>query len=149
MAGEDPLDPSTLVGAKAQRGPYTQYLRTDSLKGKRFGVPVCVLQGLGIPFQGIPASATPAEVRKQTKTSEKEVESWKAESLLASCSQQVARTRRWMRKDAPVKNRSKTGGRACCLLPRRRDVFYMGHQDRKGAVLTVSPIHAFAKSDDR
>jgi len=68
MAGEDPLDPPTLgSGAKAQRGPYTQYLRTDSLKGKRFGVPACVLQGLGIPFQGIPASATPAEVREQTK----------------------------------------------------------------------------------
>jgi Asp-tRNA(Asn)/Glu-tRNA(Gln) amidotransferase A subunit family amidase len=68
MAGEDPLDPPTLgSGAKAQRGPYTQYLRTDSLKGKRFGVPVCVLQGLGIPFQGIPASATPDEVSKRTK----------------------------------------------------------------------------------
>jgi Asp-tRNA(Asn)/Glu-tRNA(Gln) amidotransferase A subunit family amidase len=68
MAGEDPLDPPTLgSGEKAQRGPYTQYLRTDSLKGTRFGVPVCVLQGLGIPFQGIPASATPAEVREQTK----------------------------------------------------------------------------------
>src|SRR5215813_10409856 len=62
MAGEDPLDPPTLgSAAKAQRGPYTQYLRTDSLKGKRFGVPICVLEGLGIPFQGIPASATPAE----------------------------------------------------------------------------------------
>jgi Asp-tRNA(Asn)/Glu-tRNA(Gln) amidotransferase A subunit family amidase len=68
MAGDDPLDPPTVGSdAKAQRGPYTQYLRTDSLKGKRFGVPVCVLQGLGIPFQGIPASATPAEVREQTK----------------------------------------------------------------------------------
>ena len=39
----------------------------DSLKGKRFGVPVCVLQGLGIPFQGIPASETPAEVKEDTK----------------------------------------------------------------------------------
>src|SRR5215469_6918812 len=68
MAGENPLDPPTLgSGSKAQRGPYTQYLRTDSLKGKRFGVPVCVLQGLGIPFQGIPASATPGEVRERTK----------------------------------------------------------------------------------
>jgi amidase len=68
MAGENPLDPPTLgSGAKAQRGPYMQYLRTDSLKGRRFGVPVCVLQGLGIPFQGIPASATPGEVREQTK----------------------------------------------------------------------------------
>ena len=68
MAGEDPLDPRTIgSGANAQPGPYTQYLKADSLKGKRFGVPVCVLQGLGIPFQGIPASETPAEVKEDTK----------------------------------------------------------------------------------
>jgi Asp-tRNA(Asn)/Glu-tRNA(Gln) amidotransferase A subunit family amidase len=68
MAGEDPLDPPTIgSGAKAQRGPYTQYLKADALKGKRFGVPVCVLQGLGIPFQGIPASETPAEVKEDTE----------------------------------------------------------------------------------
>jgi len=63
MASEDPLDPVTVgSAAKAQPGPYTQYLKVDALKGKRFGVPVCVLQGLGIPFQGIPSSETPAEV---------------------------------------------------------------------------------------
>ena len=28
----------------------------DALKGKRFGVPVCILEGAGIPFEGIPAS---------------------------------------------------------------------------------------------
>ena len=68
MAGEDPLDPRTIgSGAQAQPGPYTQYLRADALKGKRFGVPVCILQGLGISFQGIPASATPAEVKEDTK----------------------------------------------------------------------------------
>jgi amidase len=68
MAGEDPLDPRTVgSGTQAQPGPYTQYLRADALKGKRFGVPVCILQGLGIPFQGIPASATPAEVNEDTK----------------------------------------------------------------------------------
>ena len=68
MAGEDPLDPRTIgSGAKAQPGPYTQYLKADSLKGKRFGVPVCVLQGMGIPFQGIPASETAAEVKEDTK----------------------------------------------------------------------------------
>jgi amidase/aspartyl-tRNA(Asn)/glutamyl-tRNA(Gln) amidotransferase subunit A len=55
------------IRSQGQRAPYTQYLSTDSLKGKRFGVPVCVMQGLGIPFQGIPASATPAEVKEQTK----------------------------------------------------------------------------------
>ncbi len=67
MAGEDPLDPRTVGSAAvAQPGPYTQYLNTDALKGKRFGVPVCVLTGAGIPFQGIPASASELEVKKQT-----------------------------------------------------------------------------------
>src|SRR5271170_1822968 len=69
IAGEDPLDPQTIgSGAKAQPGPYTQYLEADSLKGKRFGVPVCVLKGLGIPFQGIPASETPAQVKEETRS---------------------------------------------------------------------------------
>jgi Asp-tRNA(Asn)/Glu-tRNA(Gln) amidotransferase A subunit family amidase len=68
MAGEDPLDaPTTGSASKAQPGPYTQYLKADALKGKRFGVPVCILEGMGIPFQGIPASATPAEVKEDTK----------------------------------------------------------------------------------
>ncbi len=67
MAGEDPLDPRTVgSAAKAQPGPYTRYLKTDALKGKRFGVPSCVLTGAGIPFQGIPASASETEVKKQT-----------------------------------------------------------------------------------
>ena len=66
MAGEDSLDPRTMgSGMKAQAGPYTQYLKAASLKGKRFGVPVCVLKGIGIPFQGIHASATPAEVKER------------------------------------------------------------------------------------
>ena len=68
IAGEDPLDPVTVgSAAKAQPGPYTQYLKADALKGKRFGVPVCVLQGLGIPFQGIPASESAAEVAADRK----------------------------------------------------------------------------------
>jgi amidase len=63
MAGEDPLDPPTVgSGSKAQPGPYTAYLKPDALKGKRFGVPACILQGLGIPFQGIPSSESAAEV---------------------------------------------------------------------------------------
>jgi amidase len=45
MAGEDPL---------AEPGPYTAYLKTDALKGKRFGVPAFILQGTGIPFHGMP-----------------------------------------------------------------------------------------------
>jgi amidase len=47
MAGAEPL---------AQPGPYAAYMKPDALKGKRFGVPVFVLEGAGIPFQGIPAS---------------------------------------------------------------------------------------------
>ena len=67
MAGEDPLDPPTIgSSAKAQPGPYTQYLKPDALKGKRFGVPAFILAGAGIPFQGIPASESPAEVAADT-----------------------------------------------------------------------------------
>jgi len=61
MAGEDPLDPRTAgSAAKAQPGPYTSYLKKDALQGKRFGVPAFILQGAGIPFQGIPASVSTA-----------------------------------------------------------------------------------------
>jgi amidase len=67
MAGEDPLDPRTIgSAAKAQPGPYTQYLKADALKGKRFGVPVIILDGAGIPFQGMPASESAADVKKDT-----------------------------------------------------------------------------------
>jgi Asp-tRNA(Asn)/Glu-tRNA(Gln) amidotransferase A subunit family amidase len=67
MAGEDAADPRTTgSAAKAQPGPYTQYLKPDALKGKRFGVPAFVLSGAGIPFQGIPSSATPSDVATQT-----------------------------------------------------------------------------------
>jgi amidase len=62
MAGEDPADPRTMGSAKtAQPGPYTQYLKTDALKGKRFGVPAFILQGSGIPFHGVPARIPEAE----------------------------------------------------------------------------------------
>jgi Asp-tRNA(Asn)/Glu-tRNA(Gln) amidotransferase A subunit family amidase len=70
MAGEDAMDPRTTgSAAKAEPGPYTQYLKADALKGKRFGVPAFVLSGAGIPFQGIPASATPSEVARATADS--------------------------------------------------------------------------------
>lgn len=40
MAGEDAQDFKTAgSNAKAQPGPFTQYLKADALKGKRFGVP--------------------------------------------------------------------------------------------------------------
>ena len=47
MAADDP---------HAQPGPYTAYLKTDALKGKRFGVPAFILQGAGIPFHGMPST---------------------------------------------------------------------------------------------
>ena len=53
MAGEDPTDPRTTgSAAKAEPGPYTQYLKADSLKGKRFGVPVFVYDGSGDSVPG-------------------------------------------------------------------------------------------------
>jgi amidase len=67
MAGEDPLDQRTIgSAAKAQPGPYTQYLKADALKGKRFGVPAFILAGAGIPFQGMPASESATEVAEDT-----------------------------------------------------------------------------------
>jgi len=58
MAGEDPLDARTSGSpALAERGPYTAYLKADALKGKRFGVPAFILQGEGIPFQGVPGES--------------------------------------------------------------------------------------------
>lgn len=66
MAGEDPLDPQTAgSAAKAQPGPYTKYLKADALKGMRFGVPAFIMHGIGIPFQGIPASLSESEAAKQ------------------------------------------------------------------------------------
>lgn len=69
MAGEDPMDPATIGSAqKAQPGPYTKYLKRDSLKGKRFGVPAFILNGAGIPFQGIPSAETPAQAEADRKS---------------------------------------------------------------------------------
>ena len=48
MAGEDPLDFKTAGSTtKAQPGPYTQYLKTGALRGKRFGVPAFIFTGPG------------------------------------------------------------------------------------------------------
>jgi len=68
MAGEDPLDARTIgSAAKAQPGPYTQYLKPGALKGKRFGVPAFILHGAGIPFQGVHA-AVPDNVAAEEET---------------------------------------------------------------------------------
>jgi Asp-tRNA(Asn)/Glu-tRNA(Gln) amidotransferase A subunit family amidase len=67
MAGEDPLDPVTQgSAAKAQPGPYLQYLQADALKGKRFGVPAFILKGIGIPFHGTPAAVSDLAAEKQS-----------------------------------------------------------------------------------
>ena len=48
MAGADPLDFRTKdEPAKAQPGPYTQYLKAGALKGKRFGVPAFIVSPEG------------------------------------------------------------------------------------------------------
>jgi len=66
MVGEDELDPVTRgSAAKAQPGPYTQYLKPQALKGRRFGVPALVLEGIGIPFRGTPAAASALAARRQ------------------------------------------------------------------------------------
>ena len=70
MAGADPADPRTAEAAdKAQAGPYSQYLKKDSLRGKRFGVPAFVMNGAGIPFQGI-CPETPQQFAEDRKASE-------------------------------------------------------------------------------
>jgi Asp-tRNA(Asn)/Glu-tRNA(Gln) amidotransferase A subunit family amidase len=67
MAGEDPLDPVTQgSSARAQPGPYIQYLKADALKGKRFGVPAFVLEGIGVPFHGTPAAVSDLAAAKQS-----------------------------------------------------------------------------------
>ena len=68
MAGEDPLDARTAdTKGKAQAGPYTQYLKTDALQGKRFGVPAFILDGAGIPFQGVAAGVPESVVKAEEK----------------------------------------------------------------------------------
>jgi Asp-tRNA(Asn)/Glu-tRNA(Gln) amidotransferase A subunit family amidase len=45
MAGEDARDFRTSgAGTKAEAGPYTQYLKADTLKGRRFGVPAFIVK---------------------------------------------------------------------------------------------------------
>ncbi len=55
MAGENPEDPLDFktagAAAKRQPGPYTQYLKPDALKGKRFGVPAFILTTKRTPLQ--------------------------------------------------------------------------------------------------
>jgi len=68
MAGEDALDPVTSGSkSKAQPGPYTQYLKPGSLKGRRFGVPAFILDGDNTPFQGACPNATAEQIAQAKK----------------------------------------------------------------------------------
>jgi len=70
MAGEDPMDPVTSGSqTKAQPGPYTQYLKPGSLRGKRFGVPAFILDGDSPSFQGVCPTATPEQLAAARKDS--------------------------------------------------------------------------------
>jgi len=65
MVGEDPMDPVTIGSAqKAQGGPYTQYLKTGVLNGRRFAVPAFILDGDTPVFQGVCPNVTAAEFEK-------------------------------------------------------------------------------------
>lgn len=60
MAGDDALDSRTREAPPtAQRPPYDRYLKTATLKGKRFGVPAFILAGEGTYFHGIPSAIPP------------------------------------------------------------------------------------------
>jgi Asp-tRNA(Asn)/Glu-tRNA(Gln) amidotransferase A subunit family amidase len=68
MAGPDPLDARTEgSAASAQPGPYTRYLKTDTLEGKRFGVPAFILEGTGIPFHGLHAAVPDSVAGKEAE----------------------------------------------------------------------------------
>ncbi len=65
MSGEDPLDARTIgTPSSKQTGPYEPMLKSDALKGKRFGVPAFILAGEGVPFHGIPANVPEASAEK-------------------------------------------------------------------------------------
>lgn len=65
MAGVDSLDPRTAPAADSTHdAPYEGGLKSDALKGKRFGVPAFILAGEGVPFHGIPSRVPDAEAEK-------------------------------------------------------------------------------------
>lgn len=58
MAGVDPLDPATAhYSANVHPEQYARDMKSGTLKGKRFAVPAFILDGRGIPFHGLPATA--------------------------------------------------------------------------------------------
>jgi amidase len=68
MQGEDPLDARTQgSAARAQPLPYDRYLKSDALRGRRFGVPAFILHGVDTPFHGIPASVPQALAEQRAR----------------------------------------------------------------------------------
>ena len=68
MAGEDPLDFRSAGSAeKAQRGPYTQYLKADALQGKRFGVPAFIVKDAPGLLAAGAATAGSGSLRPETR----------------------------------------------------------------------------------
>ena len=66
MAGEDP-DPH-LGLRRPSPVPTPPYLKTDALKGKRFGVPAFILaRSRAFRFQGVPASESPSMLARRTE----------------------------------------------------------------------------------
>ena len=67
-ATPDAMDARTAESAaKAEPGPYTQYLKPGALKGKRFGVPAFILKGTDVPFQGIAAVVPDAQAEAEER----------------------------------------------------------------------------------
>ena len=65
MAGPDSLDPRTTHSRpRVTDAAYTQYLKKDALKGKRFGVPAFILKGTGVPFEGVGANLSAEDLKK-------------------------------------------------------------------------------------
>lgn len=68
MQSEDPLDAWTKnSSAKAEKTPYTRYLKKDALKGKRFGVPWFVLEGSPTVYGGPDAPPLAGAVVPETR----------------------------------------------------------------------------------
>ncbi|NUQ28057.1 MAG: amidase [Acidobacteriaceae bacterium] len=66
MAGEDKLDDRTAGSAAKEPPQFTQYLKVDALKGKRFGVPSFILNNQGTALSSTGATRSLA-LRPETK----------------------------------------------------------------------------------
>jgi Asp-tRNA(Asn)/Glu-tRNA(Gln) amidotransferase A subunit family amidase len=65
MAGEDPKDFKTAGSTrKAQRPPYTAYLKPDALRGKRFGIPAFMMSASEASASGARGNVMESETRQ-------------------------------------------------------------------------------------